>query len=152
MERDIEELLPHRRPFVFVDKILSINAESITTLKTFKGEEEYFKGHFPGNPVVPGVLLIEVMAQTAGLLASGIFSGGDMEKSAGTVFYLSRVIDVKFRRPIVPPKTVKTSATVIGAFGDAVKVTVQIEAEGETAAEGELVLSKIDINKERGVV
>lgn len=147
LDRDIKELLPHREPFIFVDEILSISEDEITTLKTFKGEEEFFRGHFPGNPIVPGVLLVEVMAQTAGLLVSNALKGGDLTENVGTLFYLSRVIDVKFKVPVVPGDVVKTNVIIIGVFGDAVKVSATAEVSGRIVALGELVLSRVDIKK-----
>lgn len=146
LDRDIKELLPHREPFIFVDEILSISEDEITTLKTFKGEEEFFRGHFPGNPIVPGVLLVEVMAQTAGLLVSNALKGGDLTENVGTLFYLSRVIDVKFKVPVVPGDVVKTNVIIIGVFGDAVK-RATAEVSGRIVALGELVLSRVDIKK-----
>ena len=66
--KDIKELLPHRPPFLFIDKVLSIVGNKITATRTIKKDEQYLKGHFPGNPIVPGVLIIESMAQAAGII------------------------------------------------------------------------------------
>jgi 3-hydroxyacyl-[acyl-carrier-protein] dehydratase len=141
-KRDIEELLPHRPPFVFVDKIVQAEGASVTTSKIFSEDEEYFKGHFPGNPIVPGVLLIESMAQTAGLAASNVLSKGKKHEGAADVFYLSRVAGMKFKKPVLPGQEVRVRAEVVMSYGTMAKVSVESKVDGETVAEGELVLSK----------
>ncbi|MBL7073045.1 MAG: 3-hydroxyacyl-ACP dehydratase FabZ [Candidatus Omnitrophica bacterium] len=142
-KRDIADVLPHRPPFVFVDKIVHAEGKVVTTSKIFAKDEEYFKGHFPGNPIVPGVLLIESMAQTAGIAALNAI--GEFEKSKGeaAMFYLSRVVDVKFKVPVLPDEEVMATAEVIMSFGNLVKVFVKSKVAGKIVAEGEMILSKV---------
>ena len=100
---EIEALLPHRSPFLFVDKILQADDKKIVARHVFTDEEFFFKGHFPEYPVVPGVILIETMAQSggAGLRKQGIL-GGD------ALFFLASVDKVKFRRQVRPGDEVRS--------------------------------------------
>lgn len=140
---DIADLLPHRSPFVFVDKIIQADGKGVTTSKIFADDEEYFNGHFPGNPIVPGVLLIENMAQTAGIAASSALNENEKPEEAANVFYLSRVVDVKLKAPVLPGEEVQVTAEVVMSFGNMVKVSVESKVSGRTVAKGELVLSKM---------
>ena len=99
-DKNITELLPHRKPFLFVDKITSADDTKVVALKKFHNNEDYFKGHFPGKPIVPGVLIIESMAQTAGIMASHT-SSGNKKIGCPDIFYLARITDMKFKAGIV---------------------------------------------------
>ena len=100
---EIENLLPHREPFLFVDEITEADEKRIVAKHVFTEKEFFFKGHFPGYPVVPGVILIETMAQSggAGLRKLGIL--GD-----GALFFLASVDKVKFRRQVRPGDEVRS--------------------------------------------
>lgn len=95
----IKELLPHREPFLMIDEVLECTPhESVTAVKHVQPDEPHFDGHFPGNPVMPGVLIIEAMAQAGGVLSH--VSNGDLEPKP--LYMLARVEDARFRRPVVP--------------------------------------------------
>ena len=94
---DIMNILPHRPPFLFVDKILEISDTSITGLKYVSPDETYFKGHFPGRPVMPGVLQIEAMAQVGGVLVLSTFSDPE-----NYLTFFARIENAKFKRTVVP--------------------------------------------------
>ncbi|WP_233843294.1 3-hydroxyacyl-ACP dehydratase FabZ [Dyella sp. 2HG41-7] len=97
----IQQLLPHRYPFLLVDRVIEIVPEqSVVTLKNVTINEPFFNGHFPGHPVMPGVLIVEAMAQSAGLLTqiSSRLKGG----SASPLFYLAKVDNARFNAPVVP--------------------------------------------------
>jgi 3-hydroxyacyl-[acyl-carrier-protein] dehydratase len=99
---DIKSLLPHREPFLFVDRIEKADKEEIVGYKTFTEKEFFFAGHFPGYPVVPGVILVETMAQCGG---AGVRI---VEKPAdGALFFLASVEKAKFRRQVKPGETVR---------------------------------------------
>ena len=98
----ILEFLPHRYPFLLIDRILSLEMEPqkrLTGLKNVTINEPFFQGHFPDNPVMPGVLIIEAMAQAAGMLAHLLAAE---EGKAGELFYLVKVDKAKFNRMVVP--------------------------------------------------
>jgi 3-hydroxyacyl-[acyl-carrier-protein] dehydratase len=96
--REIQSLLPHRFPFLLVDRVVSLEADKITAIKNVSLNEPFFPGHFPGMPVMPGVLIIEAMAQAGGILAART-SDYDPEKQ---VVMFMAIDKVKFRKPVTP--------------------------------------------------
>ena len=96
----IKNYLPHRYPFLLIDRVLSYeSSKSITAIKNVTINEPFFQGHFPGKPIMPGVLIIEAMAQAAALL--GCVSTDEVNKE-GNLYYLVGVNDVRFKRPVEP--------------------------------------------------
>lgn len=100
-QSDIEGILPHRSPFLYVDRIISADEQTITGEKHYGEDEYFFKGHFPGYPVVPGVILVESMAQCGG---AGLGVAGKIEDS---LFFLAGIEKAKFRRQVRPGETVR---------------------------------------------
>ena len=95
---DLGKLIPHREPFLFLDELTDIiKLKSATGIKTFTNNEYFFKGHFPGHPIVPGVILIESMAQTAGIVVSKKY-----EKYKDKSVLFMSVSKAKFRKPVYP--------------------------------------------------
>ncbi|GBR77345.1 3-hydroxyacyl-ACP dehydratase [Candidatus Termititenax dinenymphae] len=105
---EIKKLLPHRYPFLLVDRVLEITADSITALKNVTVNEEFFNGHFPEQPIMPGVLQIEALAQVAGIYA---LSQTGTQKNVTTLF--AGVDGVKWKRPVVPGDQLKMVVKVI---------------------------------------
>jgi len=99
--KDITELLPHRKPFLFVDRIESASEDKIVAYKRFNEDEFFIAGHFPAYPVVPGVILVETMAQAGG---AGVNELGLLE---GGLFFLASVDGVKFRKQVRPNDEVR---------------------------------------------
>ncbi|MDR1997161.1 MAG: 3-hydroxyacyl-ACP dehydratase FabZ [Candidatus Margulisbacteria bacterium] len=107
--KDIKKLLPHRYPFLLVDRVLEINADGITALKNVTANEEFFNGHFPAAPIMPGVLQVEALAQAAGIFAlSQPNAPGD---GASTLF--AGVDGVKWKRLVVPGDQLKLVVKVV---------------------------------------
>ena len=135
--QEIMKLLPHRYPFILVDRILELTpGEKVVALKNVTINEPFFQGHFPGTPIMPGVLIIEAMAQVGGVLA--LSSMVPLNENA--LIYFMGVDQVKFRKPVVPGdqlimdiEVLKQRAKVIKLAGSA-KVDDQLVAEGQLMA------------------
>lgn len=129
---EIEQLLPHRSPFLFVDEIVEAGKEKIIAKHIFTENEFFFKGHFPEYPVVPGVILVETMAQSggAGLRKLGILGGDDL-------FFLASVDKVKFRRQIRPGDEVRSEIENLRVSGKMIKQSGKAYVGDELAAEAE---------------
>lgn len=129
--------LPHRPPFVFVRELVKcdpgVSAEAVTS---FAADDPMFAGHFPGNPLVPGVILTEALAQTAGIAAAAGHS-----KNAEPRFLLSAIRSMKFFRAVRPEERIDLRAEKLAHVGDLVQFKVQASVGGVQVAEGQLVLS-----------
>lgn len=136
--QQIKAILPHRYPFLLVDRIVELEPERIVGIKNVTANEPFFQGHFPEFPVMPGVLIVEAMAQVAGVLVL-------KELGAQRAVFLASIEQAKFRRPVVPGdqlriemKVGKRKATVAKVFG---KVTV----DGVVVAEAEVMCKLADV-------
>jgi 3-hydroxyacyl-[acyl-carrier-protein] dehydratase len=132
MNNEIEELLPHREPFLFVDEIIRADQEKIIARYVFTEKEFFFSGHFPQYPVVPGVILIEAMAQSggAGLRKAGVL-GGD------ALFFLASADKVKFRRQVRPGEEVRSEIENLRVSPKTIKQSGKAFVGEELAAEAE---------------
>jgi 3-hydroxyacyl-[acyl-carrier-protein] dehydratase len=132
MSNEIESLLPHRSPFLFVDEILSADNEAVTARHVFGEGEFFFQGHFPQYPVVPGVILIETMAQSggAGLRKIGVLGGE-------ALFFLATVDKVKFRRQVRPGEEVRSEIKNLRISPRMIKQSGRAFVGDELAAEAE---------------
>jgi len=141
LDRDgIQKILPHRHPFLMVDAILEMEPlKRIVGVKNVRMDEDYFQGHFPGKPIMPGVLMIEAMAQTGGLLL--LQEVPDREKK---LLYFVAVDDARFRRPVVPGEQLRLEVTVLTWRRDFCKLQGQASVDGELAAEATLMCKMVD--------
>jgi 3-hydroxyacyl-[acyl-carrier-protein] dehydratase len=129
---DIRRHLPHRSPFLLVDRVVELKAgEFIVAYKNLSINEPYFDGHFPDNPIFPGVLLLEAMAQSAGIL--GFYSQGKTNDD-GSTYYFAGANKLRFKRPCVPGDRVMLRATVVSQRRGIWKFDVSSDVEGELAA------------------
>ena len=140
----IQKYLPHRAPFLMVDAILEIERlKRIVGLKSVSINENYFQGHFPGKPVMPGVLIIEGMAQTGALLL--LLEIPEREKK---LLYFAAVDEARFRRPVVPGDQLRMEVTVLKWRGTFCKLQGVATVNGELAAEATLKCMLVDRDPE----
>jgi 3-hydroxyacyl-[acyl-carrier-protein] dehydratase len=129
--------LPHRAPFVFVRELVALDpGTSADCATTFDPADPMFAGHFPGNPLVPGVILTEALAQTAGIAAAS----GHAD-DAPPLFLLSAIRSMKFQRAARPAERIELRAERLAQVGDLLQFSVRATVDGATVAEGQLVLS-----------
>ena len=129
--------LPHRPPFVFVRELVQcVPGISAETMTSFAETDPIFVGHFPGNPLVPGVILTEALAQTAGIAAATGHS-----EEAKPMFLLSAIRNMKFLRAIRPGEEIRLRAEKMAQVGDLLQFGVEATVGGVRVAEGQLVLS-----------
>jgi len=108
----ILQLIPHRPPFLFVDEIVSESADGLVAKRTFRAEEDFYKGHYPNAPITPGVLLCEAVFQTGALFMARSMAG---QGSQPGVPLLAKITDVRFRNPVFPGETIRTELWVDGS-------------------------------------
>lgn len=137
--KDIEKILPHRYPFLLVDRILEINLEEneIVGLKNVTVNEPFFQGHFPGAPIMPGVLILEALAQTGGVL---VHQKGYVKKIA----VLLNVTGAKFRKPVLPGDVLHLHAKGLHVSGNGGKIKAKAMIGQVLAVEAELSFALID--------
>jgi 3-hydroxyacyl-[acyl-carrier-protein] dehydratase len=129
--------LPHRYPFLLVDRVISFEKNvRIQALKNVTINEPFFAGHFPARPVMPGVLMLEALAQTAALLS---FESMDVEPGADTVVYFVGIDGARFKRPVEPGDQLILEATIERAKAGIYKYKTRASVGGETAVEAELM-------------
>lgn len=140
--KQIKELLPHRYPFLLIDRIIDIKGDkSAVGIKNVTANEYYFQGHFPIHPVMPGVLLIEGMAQTAGALC--VLNLGD-EYDASLVYFMA-IDRARFRKPVMPGDTVYYHMEKIRNRGRVWRFKGEAKVDGKIVAEAEISATIVDI-------
>jgi UDP-3-O-[3-hydroxymyristoyl] N-acetylglucosamine deacetylase/3-hydroxyacyl-[acyl-carrier-protein] dehydratase len=138
----IMDYLPHRYPFLLVDRILEVEGQKrIVGLKNVTINEPFFQGHFPGHPIMPGVLIIEAMAQVGGMLLMSHFEGQD---TANKVVYFMSLDNVKFRRPVVPGDQIRFELEMIQFRGKTCKMKGAGYVDGQVVAEAEMMAMVVD--------
>jgi 3-hydroxyacyl-[acyl-carrier-protein] dehydratase len=137
--RAIEEILPHRYPFLLIDRIIELEDERIVGLKNVTVNEPYFTGHFPGFPVMPGVLIIEAMAQTAGVLVLKKIPDRDKK-----LVFLATIEEAKFRKPVVPGDQLRIEVTFLRLKPSVAKLRAIASVSGEVVAEAQMICRLTD--------
>lgn len=137
---DIQKLLPHRYPFLLVDRIIAYEPEKKAVgIKNVTFNEPFFQGHFPGRPIMPGVLIVEAMAQVGGIIVT------QLPDCPEGLFMFAGIDKVKFRRPVVPGDRLIMTVELLNVkrrrFG---KMHGLAEVDGQRVAEGELLFSLVD--------
>lgn len=132
MSDSVTDLIPHRPPFLFVDEIVSETADSLVAKRTFRANEFFYEGHYPGQPITPGVLLCEAVFQAGALLmAKRAKSAGGAAGEQGGVPLLARVSDVKFRNPVFPGDTVELTVKIKETMGGFTMMSGAITSAGK---------------------
>ena len=133
----IMDVLPHRYPFLLVDRIIEVEGqERIVGIKNVTINEPFFQGHFPGHPIMPGVLIIEAMAQVGGMLLMSHFEGQDISDK---VVYFMSLDNVKFRRPVVPGDQIRFELEMVQFRGKTCKMKGVGYVDGQVVAEAEMM-------------
>ncbi len=132
--QEITEILPHRYPMLMVDRIVEITADSIVGIKNVTANEPHFTGHFPGYPVMPGVLIIEAMAQVAGVLVAKL-----APHTRGKIMFLASVEEAKFRKPVVPGDQLRVEMKMVRLKATVAKMQGLATVDGQVAAEATLM-------------
>ncbi len=140
--KEISRILPHRYPFLLVDKVIYLNLEEnrIIGLKNVTANEQFFQGHFPGAPIMPGVLVLEAMAQAGGIL---IHQKGQIEKIA----VLMNVNNAKFRRPVLPGDVLHLHASCLHLSAKGGKIQAKATVDDRLVAEAEISCALVDMEQ-----
>jgi 3-hydroxyacyl-[acyl-carrier-protein] dehydratase len=132
------KLLPHRYPFLLVDRVLALDGERILTLKNVTVNEPFFAGHFPAMPIMPGVLILEALAQSAAILALSIIGG------RRSLFMLTGIDKARLRRRVLPGDQMKMEVRLLKHHHPLWKMRGEARVEGELAAEAELSAMEVE--------
>lgn len=131
----VHAVLPHRDPFLFVDAIVERDERHVVTHWTAKSDAPFFRGHYPGNPILPGVLLCEMAAQSAAIL----FADDPRDASATPV--LTKIADARFKRMVRPGESLRCEVTLDERVGPARYVDVKITCDGQSVLRAKLVVA-----------
>lgn len=138
--KDIQNIIPHRYPFLLVDKIIEMEpGKKAVGIKNVSANEPFFQGHFPGNPIMPGVLIVEALAQVG---AAALLS---MEENQGKLGVFTGIDKLRFRRQVVPGDQLRLEIEVLKVKGPMGKARAKAAVDQETAVEGELMFALINV-------
>ena len=136
----ILSLIPHRPPFLWVDAIISRSETAIQTSKTFPADLDVYQGHYPGNPLTPGVLLCEALFQSGALLLAGAFMAGDSAR----IPVLTRIAETRFKRRVLPGETVHMEVTLIDTVSSVYVLRGKAKVNDELAVKTEFCCALIE--------
>jgi len=132
--------LPHRYPFLLVDRVIAIEGDTkIVAIKNVTINEPFFQGHFPGHPIMPGVLIVEALAQ-----AGGVLMLRQVEDPQSKVVYFMTLDNVKFRRPVGPGDQLRLEVEVVQNRGRTIRLRGRALVDGEVATEAEMMARIVD--------
>jgi len=134
-QKEIQEILPHRYPFLLVDRILEMElGKRVVGIKSVTINEPFFPGHFPGHPIMPGVLIVEAMAQVGGVLLMRSLNARAEKK----VMYFTGIDRARFRRPVVPGDQLRFEVDMVQVRGTVCRVRGVAKVDGEVVCEAEM--------------
>lgn len=137
----IQKILPHRYPFLLVDRILESTDKKVVGIKNVTINEPFFQGHFPGKPIMPGVLILEAMAQVGGV---GALNMGD---NLGKLAYFLSIKDAKFRKPVVPGDQLVIEVEILKVKMSIMQVQATAKVDGEIATEAQMMFAFVTPNE-----
>ena len=142
-QAEIQALLPHRYPFLLVDRVLELEPDRrIVGIKNVTVNEPFFQGHFPGRPVMPGVLILEAMAQTGGIL---LLNG--LDNPEGKLALFTTINNAKFRKPVVPGDQLVLEVSLVNKRARIAQLSGKAYVDGELVAESQLSAAIVDRNE-----
>ncbi|WP_211233978.1 3-hydroxyacyl-ACP dehydratase FabZ [Chitinilyticum litopenaei] len=143
--RTIMSHLPHRYPFLLVDRVIDLEVgKSIRAIKNVSMNEPFFQGHFPSYPVMPGVLILEALAQAAGVLT---FKSIDPAPSENTILFYAGIDNARFKRQVVPGDQLVLEAEITASKRGIWKYTARALVDGELAAEADLMCAQKEVER-----
>jgi beta-hydroxyacyl-ACP dehydratase FabZ len=137
---EIMSVLPHRYPLLLVDRVLEIEDSRIRAIKNVTINEQFFQGHFPGQPVMPGVLVVEGLAQAAGYL---LFS--QIEDREGRLIYFTGIDNCRFRKPVVPGDQLVFEVEVVSKRSSFAKIRGRALVDGEVVCEADMMSAMVEV-------
>jgi len=140
--KEIREILPHRYPFLFVDRIVELEpGKRAVGIKNVSANEPFFQGHFPDFPIMPGVLIVEALAQTAGIAVAVL------EENKGKLGVFAGIDSIKFKNQVTPGDVLQLEAEILVTKLGVTKAKVKATVDGKVAAEGEIKVALIKADK-----
>lgn len=150
MDFDLGRAIPHRPPFLLLDEVVELSSEALTAAATLRPDDELwsriYAGHYPGNPITPGVLLLEMLFQAAAALLSGTGAGGE-----NAMPVVTRIQDAKFRRMVLPGDSLLVRVELSERISNAFFMKGKVEKNGKTAAEARFAVAWAAVAKEDGL-
>jgi beta-hydroxyacyl-ACP dehydratase FabZ len=140
---EIQASLPHRYPFLLVDRVVELSDDKIVALKNVTANEPHFQGHFPGHPIMPGVLIIEAMAQAGGILALAVIRKGGVDTATKLIFFMG-IDKAKFRKPVVPGDQLRLVIVPLRKGGAIWKLRGEAFVGDDLVCEAELLATLAD--------
>jgi len=137
----IQDILPHRYPFLFVDKIIEVSEKRVVGIKNVTIDEPFFQGHFPGHPIMPGVLIIEAMAQVGGVAALST------RDNVGKLAYFLTINNAKFRKPVLPGDTLRIEVDLLKSKLSVMQIHGVAKVGDDVVAEADLMFAFVTPGK-----
>ncbi|EUJ24163.1 3-hydroxyacyl-ACP dehydratase FabZ [Listeria grandensis] len=138
---EIKKILPHRYPFLLVDRVVELDDKKVVAIKNVTANEEFFNGHFPDYPVMPGVLIVEALAQTSGIAMMQV------EGNKGKIGLFAGIDGCRFKRQVVPGDQLRLEAEILRLRGSIAKAKVKATVDEELVCEAEIMFALTDVVK-----